>query len=114
MPTDIAQVTGRDDGDGQPHEDRPRALQGAGTHFIMVQLLSDNEAQHLKLIGNLRLHPTEPFFCFAPEQAGDMEIAPGKPYVSRYRFIVADGLLDQTELERLWNDYAHSPTVRID
>ena len=62
----------------------------------------------------MRLHPTEPFFCFAPSQLGDWEIPPGKPYVSRYRFIVADGPPDKAELERLWNDYAHPPTVAID
>jgi hypothetical protein len=59
----------------------------------------------------MRLHPSEPFFCFAPSQLGDWEIEPGKPYVSRYRFIVADGPPDKAELERLWNDYAHPPTV---
>ncbi len=62
----------------------------------------------------MRLHPTEPFFCYAPSQLGDWEIVPGKPYVSRYRFIVADGPPDKAELERLWNDYAHPPTVTID
>ena len=62
----------------------------------------------------MRLHPTEPFFCFAPQQAGDMELTPGKPYVSRYRFIVADNPPDRAELQRLWYDYAHGVTVRID
>jgi hypothetical protein len=62
----------------------------------------------------MRLHPTEPFFCFAPSQLGDWEISPGKPYVSRYRFIVADGPPDNPELERLWNDYAHPPIITID
>ena len=62
----------------------------------------------------MRLHPAEPFFCFAPSQLGDWEIAPGKPYVSRYRFIAADGPPDKAELERLWNDYAHPPIITID
>jgi hypothetical protein len=54
-----------------------------------------------------RIHPTEPFFNFAAQQAGDLEITPGKPFVSRYRFVVADGAPDKAELDRLWNDYAH-------
>ena len=62
----------------------------------------------------MRLHPTEPFFCFAPQQSGAMEIAPGKPYVSRYRFVVHDGRPDPVLLERLWNDYAHPPVVKVD
>jgi len=62
----------------------------------------------------MRLHPTEPFFCFAPSALGNWEITPGKPYVSRYRFIVADGAPDKAELDRLWNDYAHPPEVKVE
>ena len=61
----------------------------------------------------MRLHPSEPFFCFAPSQLGDWEIVPGKPFVSRYRFVVADGPPDKDELERIWNDYASPPLARI-
>ncbi len=60
-----------------------------------------------------RIHPTEPFFNFAPQQAVDLEIAPGKPFTARYRFVVADGAPDKAELERLWNDYAHPPKVEV-
>ena len=60
-----------------------------------------------------RIHPTEPFFCFAPQQAGDLEIKPNQPLTSRYRFVVADGTPDQAELDRLWNDYAHPPKVTV-
>ncbi|MDQ3813808.1 MAG: PmoA family protein, partial [Armatimonadota bacterium] len=62
----------------------------------------------------MRLHPSEPFFCYAPPQLGDWEIAPGKPYVARYRFIVQDGAPDKAELDRLWNDYAHPPEVKVE
>jgi hypothetical protein len=61
----------------------------------------------------MRLNPDEPFFCFAPSQGGDWRIEPGKPYVARYRFIVADGPADAKEIERLWNDYAKPPTVAV-
>jgi methane monooxygenase PmoA-like len=61
----------------------------------------------------MRLNPDEPFFCFAPSQGGEWRIEPGKPYVARYRFVVADGGADATEIERLWNDYAHPPTVTV-
>jgi Methane oxygenase PmoA len=62
----------------------------------------------------MRIHPDEPFFCFAPSQLGQWEIAPGKPYSSRYRFIVYDGQPDKAELDRLWNDYANPPQVTVD
>jgi hypothetical protein len=62
----------------------------------------------------MRLHPSEPFFCYAPSQLGQWEITPGKPYISRYRFVVHDGPPDKTELDRLWNDYAHPAEVRFE
>lgn len=62
----------------------------------------------------MRLHPSEPFFCYAPSQLGDWEIAPGRPYVSRYRFIVQDGAPDRAELDRLWQEYAHPAEVKVE
>lgn len=61
----------------------------------------------------MRLHPTEPFFNFAPQQAGDMAIQPGEKYVSKYRFVVHDGAPDRAELDRLWNDFAFPPVVSV-
>jgi len=61
----------------------------------------------------MRINPDQPFFCYAPPLMGGLEIAPGKPYVSRYRFIVYDGEPDKVELDRLWNDYANPPQVEI-
>lgn len=61
----------------------------------------------------MRLHPSEPFFCFAPAQLGDWVIEPGKPYISRYRFVLLDGEPDPALLERLWNDYANPPEVIV-
>jgi hypothetical protein len=62
----------------------------------------------------MRLHPSEPFFCFAPAQLGDWQISPGRPYIARYRYVVMDGPPDWVELERMWNDYAHPPTVKVE
>jgi hypothetical protein len=61
----------------------------------------------------VRLHPTEPFFCYAPQQLGEFRIEPGKPYVMRYRFATADVEPDAKEIDRLWNDYAKPPTVEV-
>ncbi len=54
----------------------------------------------------IRVHPEEPFFCFAPQQLGEMEIAPGKAYVARFRLVVADGEPDAKAAEARWQDYA--------
>jgi hypothetical protein len=59
----------------------------------------------------LRIHPDNPFFCFAPSQLGRWEI--GSAHTARYRFVVQDGPPDPKELDRLWNDYAEPPQVLL-
>jgi hypothetical protein len=54
----------------------------------------------------VRVHPTEPFFCYAPQQAGEMSIEPGQPYVARYRIIVADGEPEAAMLQKAATEYA--------
>jgi len=61
----------------------------------------------------LRLNPKNPQLCVAPSADGDWEITPGKPYISRYRFVLADGPSDKAKLERLWRDYARPPGVSV-
>jgi hypothetical protein len=62
----------------------------------------------------MRLNPDDPFFNYAPSQLGRFEIKPGEKFVLRYRYVVADGATDKTELDRLWNDYAAPPQVSIE
>jgi hypothetical protein len=54
----------------------------------------------------LRIHPDDPYFNFSPSKRGQWEITPGKPYVSRYRFLVYDGEVNNAELNKLWDSYA--------
>lgn len=61
----------------------------------------------------MRVHPTEPFFCFAPQQAGDMSIEPGETYVSQYRFLVTDGKPDAALIEKVWQDYAYPVDIQV-
>lgn len=61
----------------------------------------------------VRLHPNMPYFCFAPMVLGAFEIAPGTPYVSRYRIVAHDGPPDPKLLDRLWADYADPPRVTV-
>ena len=61
----------------------------------------------------MRLHPKEPFFCFAPSQQGDWSIKPGESYTSRYRFFVFDGEPDKALIDSWWNDYANPPKVTV-
>ncbi len=54
----------------------------------------------------VRAHPDEPFFCFAPQQLGGMEILPGQKYIARYRLVITDGEPDAKTAEGWWADYA--------
>lgn len=62
----------------------------------------------------MRIHPTMPFFNFAPTQLGEMSIQPGKPYVVRYRYVTYDGEPDAVLIERMWTDFAFPPSVSVD
>jgi len=59
----------------------------------------------------LRIHPDEPFFNWAVPQGGTFSIEPGKPYVARYRFVVADGRLGREDLDAAWAAYGEPPKV---
>ena len=61
----------------------------------------------------VRLHPSKPYFCFAPMVLGGFAITSDKPYISRYRFFVHDGKLDVKVAEQLWNDLVDPPQVKI-
>lgn len=54
----------------------------------------------------VRANPDDPFFCFAPQQAGEMTISPGESYVARYRFVVQDGKPTPSEAEKWWKSYS--------
>ena len=62
----------------------------------------------------MRIHPSEPFFCFAPSQAGEWRIEPGKEHAVRYRFFVHDGKTTPETAERFWNDFGNPPQVAIE
>lgn len=62
----------------------------------------------------MRVHPKEPFVCFAPSQLGDWQIEPGKPYVARYRFVVMDGAPDAELIDAYWNAYAHPARAQVE
>ncbi len=60
-----------------------------------------------------RLNPDNPFFNYSPSVAGEWRIEPGKPYVSRSRFVTYEGQPDRALIERLWNDYATPPVITV-
>ena len=53
----------------------------------------------------VRLHPSLPYFCFAPMVLGEFELTPDKPFRLQYRFIVHDGPLDRDLARSRAHDY---------
>ena len=60
----------------------------------------------------LRLHPDMPYFSIVPQKLGAFSIDPGKPYVTRYRFVVTDGEPDAKLFDACWNSLAHPAVVK--
>lgn len=54
----------------------------------------------------MRLNPTEPFFCFAPQQLGDFEIPASGTHRARYRILISDGPPDSVALDHHWTEWA--------
>lgn len=61
----------------------------------------------------MRIHPSEPFFNWAPSQAGDWAITKDQPFEATYRFVVMDGPPNADLIDRLWEDFAHPATVTL-
>ena len=53
------------------------------------------------------------FFNFAPIQARDITLKPGKTTIFRYRFLVHQGAIDAVRSEHAWKDFCEPPTAKI-
>lgn len=53
----------------------------------------------------VRLHPTKPYFCFAPMVLGAFTIEPGAVYRSKFRYVVHDGMPDENLVESVGRDF---------
>ena len=63
----------------------------------------------------MRIWPSgQVFFNFAPSQAGDWVMEPGKDHVFRYRLYVHEGKVSVADAERIWHDYAEPPKVKLE
>ena len=52
-----------------------------------------------------RLHPTKPYFCFAPCVDGPFQIDAEHPYAARYRYLVTDAAPNPTWLDEAWDKW---------
>jgi hypothetical protein len=53
------------------------------------------------------------YFEFCPIRLKSWELLPGKVYVLKYRMLVYDGKIDKATADRLWNDFAFPPAVKL-
>lgn len=92
-------------------------LPGHGTRATWVHMSGDVDGRragiamlshpdNIRSPQPMRIHPTEPFFNFAPQQAGPLTIRPGEVFTLRYRFLVTDGPPDAAWLDGMWQAYA--------
>ncbi len=49
----------------------------------------------------IRIHPTMPYFCFAPMVLGQYQIMPGGKYVNRYGIFVYDGRPEADKIQQI-------------
>ncbi|MCX6328839.1 MAG: PmoA family protein, partial [Bacteroidia bacterium] len=53
------------------------------------------------------------YFEFCPIRLKSWDLFPGNVYELKYRMLVYDGKIDQATADRLWNDFAYPPVVRV-
>ena len=53
----------------------------------------------------VRLHPSMPYFVYAPMVQESFAIEPGKPYVSKFRYLIYDGTPDRKVIEGSWKEW---------
>lgn len=99
-------VTERDEANGKPAK---WIFMGGAVEGGKAGLVILGSPGNFRAPQPLRVHPTEPFVCFAPQVAGAMTIKHGETYRSQYRFVIVDGAADKELFDRLWSDYAEPP-----
>jgi hypothetical protein len=53
------------------------------------------------------------YFEFCPIRFKEWVLDPGKVYRLKYRMLVYDGKIDKSSADRIWNDFAYPPEVKI-
>ncbi len=55
---------------------------------------------------HVRLHPSKPYFSYAPVVGGGFQIGPAETYTTRFRVVSYDGQPNRKILDQLWKDYS--------
>ena len=95
-----------------------------GTHARWVDASGDvdsevngvtifNHPSNFRYPQALRVHPTMPYWAYAPAVDGAFTINPGIPYRSRFRYFVHRGRPDTGYIEKLRRDWEEPPIVTV-
>jgi len=72
-----------------------------------------NHPSNFRYPQTIRVHPSMPYWVYAPMVDGGFVIAPGKNYVSRYRYFVHNDKADTAAINRIEKDYSFPPEVFV-
>lgn len=53
------------------------------------------------------------YFEFCPIRLKSWDLLPGKTYELKYRMLVYDGKIDGATADRIWNDFAYPPVIKV-
>jgi hypothetical protein len=91
---------------GKANESRGRwCWQGGSVDGKLVGVAILSHRQNLRHPEPMRVHPKEPFFCFAPQQLGEFSIQPGQTLTRRYRLLAMDGTPKAETLQAAWEQW---------
>ncbi|WP_345683752.1 PmoA family protein [Novipirellula caenicola] len=91
-------------------------FEGNGSHVKWVDLFGhvDGKPCGIAMLGHrenfrapqaVRLHPSKPYFCFAPMVDGEFTLAPNDTYTNRYRYIAHDDAPDSEAIQQAWLEF---------
>ena len=76
-------------------------------------ILSMGHPSNFRFPQAVRIHPTMPYFCFAPMVTGSFEIKPEETYTSKYRCVVHDEHPSFDELDAWWKGYEAAAKISM-
>ncbi|WP_417735721.1 PmoA family protein [Rosistilla oblonga] len=99
--SEIVDEHGHDRIAGNHHPTRWVTLSGSEEgEVVCITMLG--HADNFRAPQPARLHPSMPYFCFAPCVTGEFQITKDQPYEASFRFLVTDGKPDPAWIEQQW------------